>query len=85
MSAATTIAMTGTTMRNATIRARALFASSLRPCGPLDPAQIRAAIEGTLAKLGDTGCLSAVAQEYGDYPESAARRMRWALSVVGTA
>lgn len=81
MSAVTTAA----TARNITTRARALFASSLRPCGPLEPAQIRAAIEATMANLGATGCLFAVAQEYGDYPESAARRMRWALSVVGAA
>jgi hypothetical protein len=65
-----------------TARARALFASTLRPCDHLDPALVREAIDGTLAALGATGCLCAVAQEYGDHPESAARRMRWALSVV---
>ena len=68
-----------------TTRARALFASSLRPCDHLDPDQIRAAIDGTLATLGPTGCLCAVAQEYGEHPETAAQRMRWALSLTGVA
>ena len=77
---ATMTAATGTP--TATARARALFASSLRPFDHLDPARVREAIDATLAALGATGCLCAVAQEYGDHPESAARRMRWALSVV---
>ena len=68
-----------------TTRARALFASSLRSCGHFDPAVVEQAIETTMRELGATGCLCALAQEYGDHPESALRRMRWALSVVADA
>jgi len=65
-------------------RAEALFASSLRPSDRPGKTQVEAAIAATLRKLGLTGCVGAMAQEFGDYPETAASRMRWALALVGS-
>jgi len=67
------------------IEAEALFASHLGPSDDPDPEQVRAAIASTLQALGPTGCLGAMAQSFGEYPESAAARMRWALSLLRVA
>jgi hypothetical protein len=32
---------------------------------------------------GADGCLAIVAYEYGAHPDTAARRMRWALDLIG--
>jgi hypothetical protein len=63
--------------------ARAVFASHL-PTGshPLQ-AEFAAAITDSIhrcAALGGCECL--VAQEYGDHPDTAAARMRWALQLT---
>jgi hypothetical protein len=62
--------------------AEALFVSPLRPGDRPALPQIRAAIADSLRVMGTTGCLAAMAQEFGDYPEPAAARMRWALGLV---
>jgi hypothetical protein len=66
-----------------TARAAALFASDLPtgscPSGLAADAAIAAAVH---ARGGTRGCVAAMAAAYGDYPETAAPRMRWALSVV---
>jgi len=66
-------------------RAAALFASDLptgsRPDGPAADAAIAAAVH---ACGGQRGCVSTMAAAYGDCPETAAPRMRWALGVVVT-
>jgi hypothetical protein len=68
-----------------TTRAQALFASSLQPSDHPAPAQVAAAIHESLWRRGGPdGCAAAVAREYGDYPETAASRMRWALALVAT-
>jgi hypothetical protein len=36
-----------------------------------------AAISRTLQQLGVRGCAGQMAQEFGDHPDAAARRMRW--------
>jgi hypothetical protein len=64
-------------------RAAALFLSDLsatdRPAG----AEVAAAIRRSLrANGGSRGCAAGVAAVYGDYPELAACRMRWARSLV---
>jgi len=64
-------------------RSAALFVSSL--CATDDPtrAQIEAAIQQSLLTHGGSrGCAADVAAAYGDYPELAAPRMRWARGVV---
>jgi hypothetical protein len=66
-------------------RAAALFASEM-PAGtlPSGPA-LDAAIAGAVRAFGGTrGCVATMATAYGDYPETAAPRMRWARGVVDT-
>jgi hypothetical protein len=58
--------------------ADALFASALQPSDPLSVSQIRQAIAVALDAYGGAGCAGRVAQEFGDHPETAAGRMRWA-------
>jgi uncharacterized membrane protein len=65
--------------------AEALFASSLQPSDRPTSAQIRAAVATTLNAQGAAGCAAHLAAEYGDHPELAASRMRWALAIVAAA
>ena len=65
-----------------TARADALFASALQPSGDPGAAQVREAIAAAIRAFGSTGCASRVAQEYGEHPETAAPRMRWARATV---
>jgi hypothetical protein len=67
------------------VRREALFASSLQPSDGPDPAQIRLAIAGVVRTLGPRGCAERVAQEFGDHPETAVARMRWARRLVDAA
>lgn len=62
--------------------AEALFVSPLRPADRPETPQVRAAIAESLRLMGSRGCLAAMAQEFGDYPETAPARMRWALALV---
>jgi hypothetical protein len=62
--------------------AEALFVSPLRPADRPATSQVRAAIAASLQTFGARGCLAAMAEEFGDHPETAAARMRWALSLV---
>jgi hypothetical protein len=64
------------------LQADALFASALQRSDELSISQIRRAIAVALDTYGGTGCAGRVAQEFGDYPESAAIRMRWARAAV---
>lgn len=68
-----------------TIRAEALFASPLQPSDRPDPRQVEAAAEASLRSLGAAGCAAVMAAEFGEHPETAAARMRWALSLARTA
>jgi hypothetical protein len=60
----------------------ALFASVLQPSDPLSASQIRQAIAAALEAYGGAGCAGRVAQEFGDHPDTAADRMRWARASV---
>jgi hypothetical protein len=61
-----------------------LFASPLQESENPSPAQVRAAVEASLAHChGDcSSCAARVAQEAGDHPEEYVRRMRWALRTI---
>src|ERR1700760_890999 len=61
------------------VRAAALFLSALQPSGSPAPDQIRRAVTTTLARLGVRDCAARVAGEFGDHPDTAAARMRWAV------
>ena len=66
----------------AALRADALFASVLQRSDRLSPGQIRQAVTFSLDAYGVAGCAERVAQEFGDHPETAAARMRWARATV---
>jgi hypothetical protein len=63
-------------------RAQALFLSYLQPSQEPSTGEIVLAIETSLRRWGPAGCAAAAAAEYGEHPESAVPRMRWALSVT---
>ena len=64
-------------------RAEALFTSLLSSASRPRPAEVAAAIRGAVRAHGGTrGCAVEVAGEFGDHPDTAALRMRWALQVV---
>jgi hypothetical protein len=64
-------------------RAEALFVSAVSTTERPSRADVEAAIRHSLRTRGGTrGCAADVAAAYGDYPELAAPRMRWALGVV---
>lgn len=66
-----------------TARAEALFSSALATGSVPSPAEVATAIRDAVrARQGVRGCVAALAGEYGDHPEIAMLRMRWALSVV---
>jgi hypothetical protein len=64
------------------LHADALFASALQRTDELNPSRIWQAITGAIAGYGAAGCAARVAQEFGDHPETAAARMRWARATV---
>ena len=64
------------------VRAEALFASTLQPSDEPGPAQIRHQVTRVVRDLGVRGCAERVAQEFGDHPELAIVRMRWARGLV---
>lgn len=66
-------------------RADALFASALQRSDEPSAAQVRQAITAATRKFGDLGCAARVAQEFGEHPETAVARMRWARTAVAGA
>jgi hypothetical protein len=66
-------------------QADALFASAVHPCDEPDSGQVRQAIAAAIRAFGSLGCAERVAQEFGDHPETAVVRMRWARVVAGEA
>lgn len=68
------------------VRAEALFASVLQRSDRPSPGQVRKAVAAAKrAYGGGRGCAELVAQEFGDHPEAAVERMRWARAVVDEA
>jgi hypothetical protein len=63
-------------------RADALFVSALQRSQEPSTSQVRQAIAAAIRKSGAQGCAALVAREYGEHPEIAAERMRWARAVV---
>jgi hypothetical protein len=60
------------------IWADALFVSALQRCEQPGAGQIRQAVAAAVRTFGPYGCAERVAQEFGDHPDSAVGRMRWA-------
>jgi hypothetical protein len=63
--------------------ADALFASVLQRSDNPSAGQIRKAVAAAVRAYGGLGCVQHVAQEFGDHPEAAVDRMRWARAVAG--
>ena len=68
-----------------TILCEALFASHLQSSQQPSAGDVRAAIDDTLRSLGVGQCTAWVAQEFGDHPDTAITRMRWASDAVAAA
>lgn len=56
----------------------ALFASRLQQSDEISPDVVARAINAAIGRHSVQGCASLVAEEFGDHPETAALRMRWA-------
>ena len=66
-----------------TVWADALFASMLQRSDGPTAGQVRKAVAAAVRAYGSRGCAERVAQEFGDHPETAVTRMRWARGMVG--
>ena len=66
------------------IRAEALFTSLLQESQRPAPDEVREAVSTVLRMWGIRGCAGAVAEEYGEHPDSAIKRMTWAITTVDT-
>jgi hypothetical protein len=62
--------------------ADAVFVSALQRSDELGLGQVRQAIAAAIGAFGYSGCAERVAQEFGDHPETAIVRMRWARAVA---
>ena len=67
------------------LRADALFVSGLQRSDEPSTAQVQHAIAAAVREFGGLGCAGRVAQEFGDHPETAAVRMRWARALASEA
>jgi hypothetical protein len=66
-------------------RCEALFASGLQPSDAPTADMVAEAITCTVRQFGTGGCAGRMAQEFGDHPDAAARRMRWVRRLVQAA
>ena len=67
-----------------TARAEALFLSTLQPSESLSPDRVCRTVATMLRRLGRAECGSQLAEEYGNHPDTAVARMRWALTTIDT-
>jgi hypothetical protein len=66
----------------AVARAEALFASAVQSSQEPAAGDVRRAVAESMARLGSRGCAAWVAGEFGEHPEVAVVRMRWAIAMV---
>ena len=64
------------------VRSEALFVSALQPSDEPTAEHVRTEIMIMVRRFGVRGCAARMAQEYGDSPDSAIARMRWARRTV---
>jgi hypothetical protein len=62
--------------------ADALFVSVMQRTDKPGRGQVLKAITAAVRAYGHRGCAERVAQEFGDHPEAAAARMRWARAMA---
>jgi hypothetical protein len=65
------------------VRADALFVSALQRSEDPTASEVRHAVAAAVRMFGSRGCVERVAQEFGDHPDAAAARMRWARAITG--
>jgi hypothetical protein len=63
-------------------RREALFVSALQPSDTPTGDVINGAITSAMHRFGPRGCAARMAQEFGDHPQAAAARMRWARQLA---
>ena len=63
-------------------RCPALFCSELQPSDVPTAEMVAAAIGRAVRQFGIGGCAGRMAQEFGDHPDAAARRMRWVRQLI---
>ena len=80
MPTATQLALTQPNVTGA--RCAALFASPLQPSDPPTADMVAEAITRAVQQFGTGGCTGRMAQEFGDHPDLAAERMRWACQLA---
>jgi hypothetical protein len=62
--------------------ADALFVSAMQRSDKPSRGQVLKAITAAVRAYGHRGCAEQVAQEFGDHPETAVARMRWARAMA---
>ena len=72
-------------LTTSSIRADALFVSALQHGDHPSAKEVRQAVAAAVETFGQHGCAGRVAQEFGDHPEAAVTRMRWARQAAGKA
>jgi hypothetical protein len=78
-------ALSASALSTVAARADALFASALQRSDEPSAGQVRRAIAVAVAAYGGTGCAARVAQAFGEHPQTAVTRMRWARTLVARA
>lgn len=64
------------------LAAEALFVSDLQPSERPSRKMLEETVTAMILRHGSDGCAAVVAEEFGDHPESAVRRMCWARAEV---
>jgi choline dehydrogenase-like flavoprotein len=64
------------------VRTEALFVSHVQRSQRPSPETIRATVMAMVDRLGEARCAELVAQEFGEHPDCAPSRMRWARNAV---
>ena len=78
----TTTQLAVTRLNASDARCLALFASGLQPSDAPTAETVARAIDRAIRRLGVRGCVARMAQEFGDHPDAAATRMRWARQLA---
>ena len=60
----------------------ALFSSGLQPSDAPTADMVATAISRAVQQFGIGGCAGRMAQEFGDHPDEAAKRMRWVRQLI---
>ena len=63
-------------------RSLALIFSGLQPSDAPTAGMVATAISRAAQQFGVSGCAGRMAQEFGDHPDAAARRMRWVCQLI---